>query len=128
MARKLTKKHWTYGGIVAVVSGLLVFIAFWDKIGGPVPLTKHSPTVTDLQDTDRDYKGAFQLQELEIMRINAEILQAQTARLESSIESDEFLMGQYKRPNLSEGDQIQKDRLIRRIEKHKRELDRLDKK
>lgn len=106
------------GGVAVLLTAIATA---WVQFGGAIPLTEHSPVIQQSVEFDV-------VHDLEIARINAEILQAHTARLEGSIESDGFLLTQFDRPNLTEGDRFNRDRLVRRIEKHKRELDRLDKK
>lgn len=107
---------------LAGVAGFLVIIAgAWVQFGGGVPLTKHSPVIQQSVEFDK-------VHDLEIYRINEDIRNGRIARYENSIESDGFLLGQYDKPGLTEGERFQQARLVRRIEKHKRELDRLDKK
>lgn len=125
---EVTGKHIGWGSLVVLAAGASTLIAFWSDIGGPVPLTKHSPVVEALHEVDREYRDRFQIQELDVAVANAEIRRIETARLEGSIESDGYILGQFDRPDLTEGERFEKSRLIRRIEKHKRELDRLDKK
>lgn len=105
----------------AIASAIMGIVALLTMIGVDWPLTEKSPIIQQSIEFD-------QIQELEVARINAEIKRAEYARLEGSIESDEFLMGQYDKPDLTEGERIQKNRLLRRIARHRREQDRLDKK
>lgn len=107
--------------IGSVISAVAIFIGALTAIGVDWPLTENSPLIQQSVEFDV-------VHDLEIARINAEIHQANTARLEGSIESDGFLLTQFDRPDLTPGERFEKARLIRRIEKHKRELDRLDKK
>ena len=113
------------GGIAAL---LTASAGAWVTFGGGVPITKHSPVVEALHEVDREYRDRFQIQELEVSVFNAELRRIETSRLENSIESDGFVVSQFDRPDLTEGERFERDRLKRRIEKHKRELDRLDKK
>ncbi len=106
------------GGIAVLLTAIATT---WVQFGGAVPLTENSHVIRQSVEFDV-------VHDLEIYRINEQIKNGRIARLESSIESDGFLLGQYDRPDLTEGERFQKARLDRRIEKHKRELDRLDKK
>ena len=114
--------------IGSVATALIGIVSAWVMFGGAIPITKHSPVVEALHEVDRDYGDKFQIQELEVEQFKAEIKRIDTTRIENSLESDGFLVTQYDRPNLTDGERFERDRLLRRIEKHKRELDRLDKK
>ena len=49
---ELTRKHITWGSIVASAAGFSTLIATWDDIGLPWPLTRQSETIQEMQGFD----------------------------------------------------------------------------
>lgn len=113
----------------AVIGAVTIFIGALTASGVDWPLTENSPVVEALHDTDKNYAGQFQIQEMEVMRIdaateklNAEIKKINMESLRNAINSNRFILTQLDRPNLTPGDIREKVRLRGEIERFQMEL------
>ncbi len=117
------------GAIATAIAGLGVVYGGLVAIGVDLPLTENSPVIGALHDTDKNYAGQFQIQELEVMRLdaateklNAEIKKINMESLRNAINSNRFILTQLDRPNLTPGDIREKVRLRGEIERFQMEL------
>lgn len=108
----LTKTSHQITTAAAVVAALIMF---GGVLGVDWPLTERSEIIQQGVQFD-------EIQDLEVMKLNAEIRKINMATLRSAIDSNRYILTQYDRPSLTAGDIREKVRLEGEIERFQMEL------
>ena len=107
---------------VIVVAALVTALGVLGAVlGVDWPLTERSEIIQQGVQFD-------EIQELEVMKLNAEIKKINMDTLRNAIDGNRFILTQFDRPNLSPGDIREKVRLEGEIERFQMELEEWSKK
>lgn len=108
IADKIPGPNWiTWAGGIA--ASIVAIVGLLTMVGIDWPLTEKSPVVEALHETDRNYAGQFQIQELEIGAIKADAKRKYRKDLLGDIRSIKLILSQYEgKPNMTDGDRRNK--------------------